>query len=127
MKRYHSHITKYDELVKNRAREDSYGDKEYVMILMLTSTITHGRNVSLVDSGASKHMTGFKHSFTHMAKENSPHKVKLGDACQYSIKGVGEASYKIDSGKFIKMKDVLYVPGLKKILLSISSLDVKGL
>ena len=39
---------------------------------------------------------------------------------------MGESSYKIDSEKSMKMKDVLYVPGLKKNLLSISTLDKKG-
>jgi hypothetical protein len=52
--------------------------------------------------------------------------VKLGDDYQYPIKGVGEASYKLDSGKPLKMTDILYVPGLKKNLLSISSLEEKG-
>ena len=54
------------------------------------------------------------------------HKVKLGDDYQYPIKGSGEASYKLDSGS-LKMKYVLYVPGLKKNLLSISALDAKGM
>ena len=62
-----------------------------------------------------------------MSKHESPHKVKLGDDYQYPIKGSGEASYKLDSGKSLKMKDVLYVPRLKKNLLSISALDAKGL
>ena len=48
------------------------------------------------------------------------------DEYQYLIKGVGEASYKLDSGNPLKMKYVLYVPGLKKNLLSISALDKKG-
>ena len=39
---------------------------------------------------------------------------------------MGEASYKLDSQKSMKMKEVLYVPGLKKNLLSISALDKKG-
>ena len=46
---------------------------------------------------------------------------------QYPIKGSGESSYKLDSGKSMKMKDVLFVPGLKKNLLSISALDAKGM
>ena len=50
----------------------------------------------------------------------------LGDDSQYPIKGLGEASYKLDSGKSIKMKDVLYVSGPKKNLLSISALEKKG-
>ena len=39
---------------------------------------------------------------------------------------LGEESYKLDSGTPMKMKEVLYVPGLKKNLLSISPLDKKG-
>jgi hypothetical protein len=61
-----------------------------------------------------------------LTHKDSPHKVKLGDDYQYPIKGVGEASYKLNSGKLMKMKEVLYVPGLKKNLLSISALDKKG-
>ena len=67
-----------------------------------------------------------------MLEHESPHKVKLGDDYQYPIKwsGVkwsGVASYKLDSRKSLKMKDVLYVPGLKKNLLSISALYAKGM
>ena len=62
-----------------------------------------------------------------MFEHDSPHKVKIGGDYQYPIKGSGEDSYKIDSRKSLKMKDMLYVPGLKKNLLSISALDAKGI
>ena len=62
-----------------------------------------------------------------MSEHESTHKVKLGDDYQYPIKGSGEASYKLDFGKYLKMEDVLYVPGLKKNLLSISALYAKGM
>ena len=39
----------------------------------------------------------------------------------------GESSFKLDSGKSLTMKEVLFVPGLKKNLLSISTLDAKGM
>jgi hypothetical protein len=51
----------------------------------------------------------------------------LGDDYQYAIKGVGESNHKLNSGNSLKMKDVLYVPGLTKNLLSISALENKGL
>jgi hypothetical protein len=51
--------------------------------------------------------------------------VTLGDDYQYPIKGVGESNYHLDSGTLMKMKDVLYVPGLTKNLLSISYLEEK--
>ena len=51
----------------------------------------------------------------------------MSDDYQYPIKGSGRASYKLDSGKYLKINDVLYVPGLKKNLLSICALDAKGI
>ena len=53
--------------------------------------------------------------------------MKLGDDYQYPIKGSREASYNIDSRKYLKMKDVLYVLGLKNNILSTSALDGKGI
>jgi len=61
-----------------------------------------------------------------LIQKDSPHKVKLGDDSQYPIKGEGEAVYILDLGKRMRMKGVLYVPGLKKNLLSISALEEKG-
>ena len=63
----------------------------------------------------------------NLSEQESPHKVKLGDDFQYPLKGSGEASYKLNSGKYLKMKDVIYVPGLKNNILSISALDAKGM
>ena len=98
-----------------------------MLISILTRTISHGSNDWLVDSGASKHMNGYKESLVNMSEYDSPHKVKLGDDYQYPIKEIGEASYKLDSRKSFKMKDVISVPGLKKKLLSIYALDAKGI
>ena len=88
-------------------------------------TVTYGIKDWLIDNGASKHMIGFKESFEKLSKRNSPHKVTLGDDYQYPIKGSGESSYKLDSGKSMKMKDIMFVPGLKKNILSILALDAK--
>ena len=72
-------------------------------------------------------MTGFKELFVKLSEHESPHKVKLGDDYQYPIKGSGESSDKIDFGKSMTMKEVLFVPRLKNNLLSISALDAKGM
>ena len=125
-RRHHAHAAEDDEPSKNRTRyesEDSSSDEEYVLISTLTGNITHGSNDWLIGSGASRNMEGFKESFKKLSKHESPHKVKLGDDYQYPIKGSGAYSYKLDSGKSMRMKYVLFVPGLKKNLLSISALD----
>ena len=70
-------------------------------------------------------MTEKKQNLSRLEEKNSPQKVSLGDYYQYLIKGIGESSYKLESGTYMKMKEVLYVPGLKNNLLSISTLDDK--
>ena len=85
-----------DEIASKRTRENSSSDEKYVLISSLIGIVTHGSNDWLVDSGASKHMTGYKESFNNLIEHESPHKVKLGDDYQYPIKGSGEASYKLD-------------------------------
>ena len=68
-RRHHAHATEDDEPSTKRTRyesEDSSSDKEYVLISALMGNITHGSNEWLIDSGASKHMTGLKVSFETM-------------------------------------------------------------
>ena len=81
-KTHHAHIEEDDEPPRKKAKEesdDSSSGEEYVLISALTGTITHGSNDCLIDSGASKHITGFKESFVKLFEHKSPHKVKLGD------------------------------------------------
>jgi hypothetical protein len=88
--------------------------------------VTPGEDTWLIDSGACKHMTGQRDILSSFTEKNFPQKVTLEDDYQYPIKGVGESTYKLDLGTLMRMKDVLFVPGLTKNLLSISSLDKKG-
>ena len=52
--------------------------------------------------------------------------MELGEDSKHTVKGVGEASLQLDSSNHISIKDVLFVQGLKKNLLSISALEDKG-
>jgi transposase InsO family protein len=88
--------------------------------------VSPGEDTWLIDSGASKNMTGQIDILSFLTENNFPEKVTLGYDYQYPIKGVGESNYKLDSGTPMKMKDVLYVPGLTKNLLYISALAKKG-
>ena len=97
-----------------------------VLFSALSGSVTLGEDTWLIDSASSKHMTGQKKTLSKLKEKNSPQKVSLGDDYQYPIKGIDEASYKVDSGNPSKMKEVLYVPSLKKNLLSIATLDKKG-
>lgn len=118
-KRHHAHVAEDDEHVR-KGREDE-SDEEYTLITTLTGIVTHVNDTWLINSSASRNMTGNKEVILNLIQKDSPHKVKFRDEYQYPIKGGGKASYRLDSGKLMKMKEVLYVPRLKKNLLSISS------
>jgi hypothetical protein len=100
--------------------------KDHVLISALSGSVTPGEDTWLIDSGASKHMTRQRNILSCISEKKFSHKVTLGDDYQYPIKGVGESNHKLNSGNSLKMKDVLYVPGLKKNLLSISAFEKKG-
>jgi hypothetical protein len=100
--------------------------EDYVLFSALSGSVIPGEDTWLIDSGASKHMIGQRDILSSLTEKDFPQKVSLGDDCQYPIKGMEESTYKLDSRTPIKMKDVLYVPGLTKNLLSISALDKKG-
>jgi hypothetical protein len=80
----------------------------------------------LIDSGTSKNMTCHKYILSSLIEKDFSQNFSLGDDYQYPIKGMGESTYKLDLGTSMRMNHVLYVLGLTKNLLSISSLDKKG-
>ena len=45
---------------------------------------------------------------------------------KYPVKGVGNVSLKLNQGNTIHLQDLLYVPDLKKNLVSISAMEDKG-
>ena len=60
-KRHNPHIAKDDEpAFKKEKEEDS--SEEYVLVAALTNSINYSDETWLVDSGAFRHMTGFKDS-----------------------------------------------------------------
>jgi hypothetical protein len=122
-KRHHAHVVEDDEPPTKLIKENI---EDYVLFSALLGSVTPGEDTWLTDSGASKHMRGQRNILSSLTKNNFPRKVTLRDDYQYLIKGVGESTYKLDSGTPMKMKDVLYVPGLTKNLLSVSTLAKKG-
>jgi hypothetical protein len=71
--------------------------KDHVLISTLLGSVSLGEDTWLIDSGASKHMTGKKNTLSCILKKNFSQKVTLGYDYQYPIKGVGESNYKLDS------------------------------
>ena len=109
-KRHHAHLAEDEDEEeeeeegpqRKQAREEEA--EEYVLFSALFGSVTPREDTWLIDSGASKHMTGQKKILSKLEEMKFPQKVSLGDDYQYPIKGIGEAGYKLDSGNPLKMK-----------------------
>ncbi|MCO5562234.1 hypothetical protein L7F22_015860 [Adiantum nelumboides] len=79
------------------------------------------------DSGTSRHITSRKDLFSSLDAAPAGKKVTCANNASYPIKGVGKILITISDGSDLCLPDVLYVPGIKKNLLSVSSLAKNGL
>jgi hypothetical protein len=71
-------------------------------------------------------MTGYKEHLTELVEKDSRLHVVLGDDAKYAVKGTGDTSLQLDSSIPLHLSDVLFVPGMRSNLVSISALEYKG-
>ena len=84
--------------------------------MVLLGTIIDSSDIWLVENGASRHMTTSQDSIKDFIDKDSTLQVELGNNSMY---GVGITTLQLESKYSLHMKDVLFVLGLNKNLLSI--------
>lgn len=62
-----------------------------------------------------------------MVERETKLKIILGDNSTHPVKGFGFVKFQLNSGESVLLHDVMYVPGLMKNLISISTLEDKGM
>ena len=80
----------------------------------------------MIDSGASRHFTGYKEALSDLIEKDTNLEIILGDNATYPVKGVGNVTLQLNQGNIVHLQEVLYVPDLKKNLVSISAMEDKG-
>jgi len=71
-------------------------------------------------------MIGYREHLTDLVEKESRLHVVLGDNARYTVKGVGASSFQLDSDIPLQLSEVLYVPGMKRNLVTVSALEDKG-
>jgi hypothetical protein len=95
--------------------------------LICCTTVETTPNIWYIDSGASSHMTGVREHFTDLRDPEVKMEIALGDDTIVRVVGRGTVTFQRDTMPPISFRDVLYVPGLKKNLISVSTLQDRGL
>ena len=77
-------------------------------------------------SGASFHMTGDKELFSDLEEKDLQIHIEMGDDGKYSAAGIGTITFERESCEPFILKYVMYVPGMKKNLVSVTMLEDRG-
>jgi hypothetical protein len=127
--KFHIDVVEEKETYKKKSGKtpiDQETRKEYYLVSALTDSLKDSAKLWLVDSGASRHMTGDKNVLADFKQVQFSSQVELGDDASYAIKGIGSTSFQMVSGVFLQIENIHYVPGLTKNLISVEVLEDKG-
>ncbi|GJW61416.1 retrovirus-related pol polyprotein from transposon TNT 1-94 [Tanacetum coccineum] len=108
-------VTSRDKVVNMAA-----GDSDYELVCCVKNTVED----RIMNSGASFHATYCKEELKRFKLRSS--KVRLADDKTLDIVGVGDVVLKTFFGKSWTLKDVRYIPGLKRRLISVRQLNEEG-
>ncbi|KZV16328.1 hypothetical protein F511_27147 [Dorcoceras hygrometricum] len=79
-----------------------------------------------IDTGATRHVCSDKEMFATLQESKSGEKLYMGNSATYEIQGQGNVVLKMTSGKELTLNNVLYVPDIRKNLISGSLLNKHG-
>jgi hypothetical protein len=91
------------------------------------SVETNDFNAWFIDSGASIHMACHRDSFETYHEKTNGVEIYIGDDRCHEIKGYGDVCVTFTSGHMKQIKNVMYVPRIKKKIISISTITNQGL
>jgi hypothetical protein len=86
------------------------------------STETYDFDAWFVDSGASIHMTCNKMWYTNFKETQNGASIYLGNDCAHQIKGYGDIPVTLSNGTVCHIHNAVYVLGIKKNLISMSTI-----
>ena len=129
--RYNASTVEANEEPQNkRSKESNVAEqkkKQIILISALTGSISNCKETWLVDSGASRHMTGYRCALTNLTEHKTSVEVEMGDETYlFNLRDWIYFMFSWIPVQNLKITEILYVPGIKKNLLPVSTLEDKG-
>jgi hypothetical protein len=107
-------------------KKEDIKEEAFLFISTLSGVVPTDNDIWLIDSGASRHMTGYRDHLTDIVEKETNLHVVLGENARYNVKGVVTSTFQLDYDIPLQLSEVLYVHGMKRNLVSISALEDKG-
>ena len=95
-------------------------------MIVCCSTVETPSHICYIDNGAFSHMSGVREHFIDLKDPKIKLEIVLGDNTIVRVVGHGTVSFQRELMPPLVFRDVLYVPGLKKNLISVFSIQGMG-
>jgi hypothetical protein len=90
--------------IKLSSRKKRLQRNEDINISALSGMVPINDKTFLIDSGASRHMTGLRNHLTHFVEKETHLHVVLGDDTRYNVRGIGTSTFQLDSNMHLKLE-----------------------
>ncbi|KAK4386389.1 hypothetical protein Sango_2509500 [Sesamum angolense] len=101
--------------------------EEIIPAVVVEANLVENKVDWILDTGASKHFCANKELFHEFHEASDGECVFMGNSATAGVMGKGKVLLKLTSGKILALLDVLYVPSLRRNLISGSLLNKVGL
>ena len=89
--------------------------------------LSYAKSIWWIDSGATVHVVNSLQGFhTRRTLQRGERRIKVANGVEAEVKAIGDLSLELVDGFVLKLSDVLYVPSLRRNLISVSRLDDNG-
>ena len=101
-------------------------ESENFVVVILESNVVMDSKDWWIDSRAIRHICGDRNSFVNFQKIESGEKLYMGNVFSSMVEDKGDVVLNLTLGKKLTLMDVLFVPKIRKNLVSTSLLSKKG-
>ena len=106
-------------LKAEKKKEKANNNTKNELVAMVTEAFVAGDQVEWwIDTGATRHISGNRNSFTTYELVGGDKVLHMGNSSSAKVVGKGTIELKFTSGKMVTLIDVLYVPDIRKNLVS---------
>ncbi|CAN1139245.1 Retrovirus-related Pol polyprotein from transposon TNT 1-94 [Linum perenne] len=102
-------------------------ESEVIAVVVTEVNLVENDSEWIIDSGASRHFCSSKEMFTELGEVENGEQVYMGNSSSSPVMGKGKISLKLNSGKILALTNVLFVPSLRRNLISAGLLNKAGL
>jgi hypothetical protein len=89
--------------------------------------LSYAKSTWWIDSGVTIHVANSLQGFhTRRTLQRGERRIKVVNGVETQVEAIGDLSLELDNGFVLKLSDVLYVPSLRRNLISVSRLDDDG-